>query len=134
MNRGKIFYTWHDPAYREFMIGLIMLLEPRREDPNVVLINELDEHSEIIFIMKGIILLGFDINKIRHYFARFQDKYVLGAFGVTFNMRSTHIYLTRSVIEGFFLRRINWLKLLEVNKDITKTIKETILMNYIINT
>ena len=115
------------------MIKLIRALEPRREDANTVLINELDEHSELIFVMKGVIVLGFEINKMRHYFARHQGKYVLGAFGVTFNMRSNLIYLTRSTIEGFSLRRINWLKLLELNKDLSNTIKETILMNYIIN-
>lgn len=60
-------------------------LEPRFESAGTTIINELDEFGEIIFIQKGIILLGYEINKVRNHCIKMKDRCVIGAYGVTFN-------------------------------------------------
>ena len=39
-------------------------LEPVRHNAGENIQNELDEFSEILFIQKGIVLLGYEINKV----------------------------------------------------------------------
>jgi len=55
----KSFYTWSDLEYRDFMIGVLMNLEPIHYFKNTILINELDEFSEITFLNKGIVMIGY---------------------------------------------------------------------------
>lgn len=57
------FYTWNDTQYRDFMMDMLMKLEPRYESENTIIIDELDEMTEIIFVYKGIINVGYEINK-----------------------------------------------------------------------
>ena len=57
------FYTWGDQEYREFMIGLLMSLEPIYYNKHTILIDELDEQNQITFIHKGQVVVGYEINK-----------------------------------------------------------------------
>ena len=78
LNRN--FYTWNDQQYRDFIMDVLRNLEPRFESAGTTIINELDEFGEIIFIQKGIILLGYDIIKLRnHHCIKMKDKSVIGA-------------------------------------------------------
>jgi hypothetical protein len=43
------FYNWNDFAYRKFMIEILSVLEPRKEEKNLILFEELDEVNEMIF-------------------------------------------------------------------------------------
>jgi hypothetical protein len=43
------YYTWDDPAYSKFMTDILKKLEPRQEDSDIILFNELEEINEIIF-------------------------------------------------------------------------------------
>ena len=45
------------------MVDLLNSLEPRREYANVILFNELDDFTEIMFFNKGIIELGYELNR-----------------------------------------------------------------------
>jgi hypothetical protein len=46
-------YVWDDPPYRSFMLAILKNLEPRREEANSFLFEELDEFNEVIFFMSG---------------------------------------------------------------------------------
>ena len=46
----KNYYTMLDQNYRDFMINLIMNLEPYMEKPKQELVSELEEFSQLIFI------------------------------------------------------------------------------------
>ena len=52
-----------DNNYREMMITILTHLAPRFELKGSMLVNELDEYGEIIFVHKGCIGVGYEINK-----------------------------------------------------------------------
>lgn len=56
-------YTWFDDSYRFFMLEILKNLEPRFEEKDTILIEELDEVNEIIFLEKGIFEVGYSVNK-----------------------------------------------------------------------
>ena len=45
------------------MVDVLADLEPRRENEKVILYNELDDFTEIVFFNKGKIELGYELNK-----------------------------------------------------------------------
>jgi hypothetical protein len=57
------YYTWNDQSYREFMNKVLRALEPRFIQKKNIIINELDEFGEIIFVKNGVVGIGFEINK-----------------------------------------------------------------------
>ena len=60
---NRKFYTWDDTEYRDFMLYILLNLEPIRYEKNTLLVNELDEFNEIKFITKGQVIIGYEINK-----------------------------------------------------------------------
>lgn len=60
---NRSFYTWQDMPYRDFMMQVLRSLEPRFYKKKTILVDELDEQLEIIFIDKGETLIGYEINK-----------------------------------------------------------------------
>ena len=67
------------------MFQLFTSLEPRFEKKHTVVVDELDEFLDIIFVYKGKVAIGYEINKQRRYCIQYTDKCVIGAFGCTFN-------------------------------------------------
>lgn len=130
---NKDFYTWNDLEYRDFMIGVLMNLEPITYAKNTVLINELDEFSEITFINKGIVMIGYEINKEKRYCIQFNDRCVVGAYGITFNKRASFLYACKTDVEGFFIRKIKWLETIEQAPLIEKVFKKNVLVDYLLN-
>ena len=65
-------YTWHDSAYRGFMIDILSNLEPRREKKGVKIFQELAEFNEVIFFMKGNFEIGYTLNMQEKYKLRFK--------------------------------------------------------------
>ena len=49
------YYTWNDVIYREYMVEMLCYLEPIYFEKGSMIINELDEFGEIIFVQKGIV-------------------------------------------------------------------------------
>ena len=78
--------------YRDFMISLLQGLEPRFEEKGSLLFDELQEISEIVFIIRGKVDVGYELNKNKRFVVRFQDQCVIGAYNCTFNVRSMFIY------------------------------------------
>jgi hypothetical protein len=103
------FYSWHDFEYKNFMIDILQALEPRCENSNEILINELDEQNEVLFFNNGTYEIGYEINRVKKYVLRFKDSNVIGAYQCTFNKRSMFIYKTVTVCKGYSIRKVNWL-------------------------
>ena len=74
--------------YRDFMMSILRKLEPRHYKKMTILVNELDENMEVVFIEKGQIMVGYEINKQKRYCLRYEDKCIICAFGCTFNQRA----------------------------------------------
>ena len=50
-----------DKPYHDFMITLLTKLEPRYESIGTLLVNELDEFGEILFVAAGKVGIGYEI-------------------------------------------------------------------------
>ena len=74
-----------DSVYREFMINLLTNLEPIFGPMGSSLAVELDEMGQVIFITKGKVGLGCEVNKIKKLYYIYKDKYIVGAYECTFN-------------------------------------------------
>lgn len=132
-NFGRQVYTWLDPKYRDFMTGLIIKLEPRYEEKHTIIADELEEINEINFINKGHIVVGYEINNEKRYCIKYSDCVVIGAYECQFNKRSSFIYTSLTVIEGFFVRKHRWEELMEDSHDIAMRIKRNLLQDYLLN-
>lgn len=113
------------------MNSLLTHLEPRRDSKHSILVDELDEFNEISFISKGQVVIGYEINKQRRYCIQFNDKCVIGAYGITFNKRAAFIYTALTHVEGFFIRKQEWLDILQISPEIAFVIKKNVLMDYL---
>jgi len=49
------------------MYQLITKLEPFKENRNTILKEELDEFNEIMFVNKGLVYIGYELNKEKRY-------------------------------------------------------------------
>jgi hypothetical protein len=49
------------------MMQVLTNLEPYYEISNTIMVSELQEFNEIIFVQKGKIVIGFEINKEKKY-------------------------------------------------------------------
>lgn len=117
----------------DFMQQVCYCLEPRMDPARTTIINELDEFGDITFITKGNVALGFEINKMIKYAIVFRNKCVIGAFGVTFNQRANYVYTTLTETHGLFIRKENWMEIMDSNPQISNAMKKNILVEYYIN-
>jgi len=92
------------------------------EGPDHLLYEELDEFNEVIFVMKGFYRVGYSINNKYEFLPEMQTKNVIGAYGVTFSKRSLFIYKTYDQCEGYFIRKKEWLEIID-NDDHSEIIK-----------
>ena len=66
------------------MTLILRNLEPRFAEEDSILFNELDEVDEVIFISKGQIDIGFNINREPKYIVRLFDRSMPGVYHCTF--------------------------------------------------
>ena len=74
----------------------------------------------------GIIQIGYEINGEIHYVIQRNNGIVIGAYGITNNERSKHIYRCKTEVEGYFIRKEQWLDALHQNSIIAKKIKSNL--------
>jgi len=97
------------------------------------MICELDDVGEITFITKGKVALGYEINKIKKFQIIYKNKCIIGAFNVTFNQRATFIYQSLTEVQGYFIRKCNWLDMMDNYEEVSKPLKRDILLEYVTN-
>jgi hypothetical protein len=85
-------YSWHDPEFNLFMNSIMQSLEPIKFEKNTIILNELDEVSEVTFIIGCQYHVGFSLNREMHF--RLKMKVAIGAYNLTFNKRSQYIFKT----------------------------------------
>jgi hypothetical protein len=78
------------------MEALLYSLEPRREEKGVIIFDELDEVNEAIFIEKGSIDVGFEINRKKQFVIRLIQDVQIGSYNITFDKRSKYIFKSSS--------------------------------------
>lgn len=115
------YFTWDTDIYSEMMLDLLQHLEPRFEEKDVTLLDELDEVSEVVLFVRGKFDIGFEVNGKRRFVKRFTNSStsvnnagaMIGAHGVSFNKRSRFVYQTASRCDGFFVRKSSWVEVME---------------------
>ena len=87
--------------------------------------------SYVVYILNSFYHIGYSVNK-QHYFKIKMKNQDIGAYSITFNKKSSFIFKTNSVCEGFFIRKKNWLALInnEDSKDIVSLIKHKFKAQY----
>lgn len=113
------------------MCSILGKLRPRFESAGYILMGEMDECLEVFFLNKGIVGVGFDINRIRHMALKWENFCVVGGFNCTFYQRSNYIWKCKTDCEGWFLFKQEWINLLEQGEDIGKMLKKQIFVNYL---
>lgn len=58
------------------MNKLIRMLEPRREEKEVIIINENEEWNEVFFFVNGSFTIGFEINKKMYFVLKYNNSNV----------------------------------------------------------
>ena len=127
----QLFYTWTDQSFRDFMMQLLTNLEPYQEFAQTVIVSELQEYNEIIFVQKGKLQIGFEINKQKKYCIQQNDRSIIGAYGVTWNYRAQYIYFASTIVQGFFIRKRNWIEILDNGGEVIPVLKKNILLDYL---
>ena len=67
MTSKRNYYCWKDKDYRDFIIQILVKLEPFRENKYAKIIEELDEFTILQFVNKGKIQIGFELNNEIRY-------------------------------------------------------------------
>ena len=122
--------NWSNQSYRDFMIKMVSYLEPRYEPAGTIIFQELEEVNEILFIDRGVVDVGYEINKERKFCIRHSHHVVIGAYNVTFNKRAVFVYRCKRDCHGYFIRRENWHDCLDVDDYIKETIKSNVKEQY----
>jgi len=86
-------------------MDVLMNLEPRFVKKDMELIRELEEYTEVYFFNRGTYDIGFKINYKDYFVLRYKNSNVIGAYGVTFNVRAQFLYKTCIDCEGFTIRK-----------------------------
>ena len=131
LKQSRSFYTWQDMPYRDFMMQVLRALEPRFYKKHTIIIDELDEMLEVVFIQKGDTLIGYQVNKQKRYCIKYTDKCVIGAFGCTFNQRAAFIYACYNDNSGYSIRKEKWKEMIESNDEIGSIVRKNVLIEYI---
>lgn len=116
------------------MTEILKFLEPRHEEGETILFNELDDFTEIMFFNKGWVDVGFEINRKKMYCLRKKQSIVIADHGCTFNHKSNFIYKTKTSCEGYSIRKNNWQNVLELDEEIADQLKQGIVTSYFYGT
>lgn len=114
-NQNKFaFYNMDDSLYRVFMIKIFESLNPIQFDRGFKIFSELDDVSQVIYVMKGKYRAGYAINNQEMLKIQFSKGTRIGAFECSYDRRSKYIYRAATDVEGYFINKRNW-KQLELN-------------------
>jgi len=73
------------------MMEMLKMLEPISYEPNELMFDEMEEFTEVVFLLEGEFKIGFRINQKEIYVLR-ADNVMIGGYNVMFNSRSLFIY------------------------------------------
>ena len=112
------------------MIAILVSLEPRHYNDNLILYEELDNVMEMKFVMKGSFRVGYEINKTKRYRLLFGPGSTIGGFNCLFNKPTMFIYKCVREIEGYGIRKKSWIKLDKEFPDFSLEVKSKVYEEY----
>lgn len=117
------YYKWTDQIYRDFMMSLLELLEPRQEEAGAILFDELEDLQEIIFHEKGLIDFGYLVDRKARYVLRMSKGTIIGGYHCTESVKTSFRLKCKSRLEGYMIRKEAWMELLEDFDEIAEMMK-----------
>ena len=115
------------------MLSILRSLEPRIEKKDSIIFEELDDINEVVFIERGQVDIGYELNKKKKYVLRYQDKTLIGAYNCTFNVRAIFSYRAKTDCTGFTIRKYIWMKILNDFGEIGDHVKDIVKEDYFTN-
>ena len=112
------------------MMKLLRSLEPVQARSQVTLIYELEDVNEVTFWMQGIYQIGYHFNGEDHFKIFYRNSNVIGAYNVSYNVKSEYIYRTVSQCHGFFVRKRAWYNILKNHDQMARIFKAKIARDY----
>ena len=76
----------------------------------------------MLFISKGKIDIGYEINRKPTYALRFENGVVIGSYNCLFNRRSKFIYRCKTNCEGYSIKKSDWIEIICEDEEIKKYI------------
>ena len=101
------YYTWGNSVFEKFMIDFFQNLNPVKILKKEMILVELEDINQVLFIESGYYDIGFEINKKSKYVIR-RSKSVIGHFELSFDKRSYFNMRVYQDCEGFFIRKRCW--------------------------
>ena len=124
--------NWNNLVYSNFMIVFLRSLEPVMFQKNTIIFNEFEDVSNVLFVCKGQIDIGYDINRIVKYKMRLNGHFQIGGFEICYRRRSQVIYKSSNFkkVSGYFIRKKAWNSLSDHCPEIYEMIKSSCLHFY----
>ena len=90
MIRGLEFpyFTFDDKDYANFITGMFQQLEICVVEPETLLIGELEECNELLFVQNGTYKMGFAVNNRRYFRKLYKQGTVINGFNILYECRS----------------------------------------------
>jgi signal-transduction protein with cAMP-binding, CBS, and nucleotidyltransferase domain len=98
-------------------------LEVRFYEKGEIIIRELDECNEVLFVLEGVYNVGYEINKIVKYRRQFGFSTVIGGFQICFKKRYIFNYMANTNMICYALRRKQWLEIMKQFPEFSTIIK-----------
>lgn len=86
------YYTWKDGLYSAFMMALMRNLEPRRFVKGDVILNDMEEVEEVIFVCSGEYAIGYMLNDRLRMAVKLGARSVIGDHSVVLKKQSEFVY------------------------------------------
>lgn len=87
------------------MIQIMKSLDIRHFKENEIIIEELDECREVLFVLEGKYNIGYQINNIQSYRKQFGPSTVIGGFQMCFLKRYKFVYIAHTEMVCYAIRR-----------------------------
>ena len=101
------------------MVDVLSSLEPRHEKKDSKLFIQNETVSEVMFIEKGSVDVGFEFAGKNHYLIRYQDASVFGVYSCTFELPCKYIFVCSSECFGFSIRKFAWKEIMANYPELT---------------
>ena len=85
-------YTFEDHNFSQFMIRILNALEYRLYLKDQIIVNELEECIELLFVEKGRYNIGYEINKKSYFPKQRGPMTIIGGYQICNNKRYEFIY------------------------------------------
>jgi hypothetical protein len=109
------------------MLIFLQYLEPRQISKKTIILDEFDEVIELLFVTKGQVVIGYEVNKVKKYCVKVRDKCMIGSNGVAQNQRSEFIYCALTRLECLTIRKEKWMGVQEESPEVAQKFMSNIL-------